>query len=140
MIYIYIYMNLVLISLNLGFKRKPGSIWLVPRIVMVPLLILFLINFIREFLAKARNLMKSGSKIWIIFHRISSCQVEPCGASVCDGMGPVDCLWDPWQDWCLPSSASLKPMWVHDFHPQLVGGDWNMDSIFPFSWEFLHPN
>lgn len=26
-------------------------------------------------------------------------QVEPCGASVCDGMGPVDCLWDPWQDW-----------------------------------------
>ena len=27
-------------------------------------------------------------------------QVEPCGGSVCDGLGPVDCLWDPWGDWC----------------------------------------
>lgn len=34
-------------------------------------------------------------------------QVEPCGATVCDGLGPVDCLWDPWGEWY----ANLQEMW-----------------------------
>ena len=43
------------------------------------------------------------------------------------------CVWLSWF-YTFLQSFSTFPL------PILVGGDWNMTSMFPFSWEFHHPN
>lgn len=45
-----------------------------------------------------------------VFARVSlpQSEVEACGATVCDGLGPVDCLWNAWSDWCRPCSAQTS--------------------------------
>ena len=45
------------------------------------------------------------------------------------------------QSWSNQVIVKIPQLWfVQCCNVILVGGDWNMTFVFPFSWEYHHPN